>query len=125
MNGTESHSQSAKELRFVTSVEQMVPYLTKICDQYVYEDDNNGFDHQINAETDNFNDKSQVTLEILATEMAEPDALPNIYEEYVNFIDLSVLNPVVDAADCQRDMLIESELCERVLIEFCYIYILL
>lgn len=100
MNGSEPPPN--KELRFVTSVEQIVPYLNEI------------FDYQLDDDDGELDDV-QPDLEELEITITTSDAVPNIYEEYVNFIDLSVLNPIMDPADCQRDTLIESEICERII----------
>lgn len=117
-----------KGLRFVLSVEQMKPYLDRIKDSFSSEDENsfpmiqqNDSDSsdsidELNQyyQRENGDDIATTTIPSATTALATAAsiALPNIYEEYVNFIDLSVLNPIVDAADCQKDSLIESELSE-------------
>lgn len=116
---------SRKELRFVTSAEQMLPFLDRI---RTVEQSNDDSDDQTPSDTNDdsieLNENNNVvkgtdmlTVPIMAPKMSasatsEALALPNIYEEYVNFIDLSVLNPIVDAKHCQRDTLIESEISE-------------
>lgn len=114
-------NQSRKELRFVTSPEQMIPLLNRIRDTKLNNDDSD--DQNVpNENSEFFNDISkranqlttilvQPVLSTVATSAAI--AIPNIYEEYVNFIDLSVLNPIIDAASCQRDRLVESEISEQ------------
>lgn len=119
---SQSYIQSSKELRFVTSVEQMIPFLNRISDTKRFNDDRDVLDacepNEIN-EIDEISDQTNhLTTDIVVPigtttiDTSAPNALPNIYEEYVNFIDLSVLNPIVDADTCQRDRLIESEISE-------------
>lgn len=116
---------SRKELRFVTSAEQMLPFLDRI---RTVEQSNDDSDDQTPSDTNDDsielnennnmvkgNDTVIVPImapKISASATSEALALPNIYEEYVNFIDLSVLNPIIDAKHCQRDTLIESEISE-------------
>lgn len=123
-----------KGLRFVLSVEQMKPYLDRIQDSISSGDDysfsmiqqNDSDSSDSNDERNHFyqrengDDIATITIPpaISALATAASIALPNIYEEYVNFIDLSVLNPIVDAADCQKDSLIESEISEPAIILF-------
>lgn len=109
-----------KELRFVTSAEQMIPFLNRIratnnenndCDDQSACDANELVDPSDELSTVNRKSASDsVPPAITAT--GDANALPNIYEEYVNFIDLSVLNPIIDATSCQPDALIESEISE-------------
>lgn len=117
-----------KELRFVTSAEQMIPYLKEIYDANDNDNDNDDDDKIVsdtNYDTEQsdglskVNEKAEVFAPAAIDAVAESAtiALPNIHEEYVNFIDLSVLNPIIDAADCQPDTLIESEISEP-----CFIY---
>lgn len=133
--------ESRKELRFVTSAEQMLPFLDRIRES-IYSDDENGesvSDQNASDDTNESSDPmeesnyrkkqkngpiSMITIPpaIAALATTASIALPNIYEEYVNFIDLSVLNPIVDAADCQRDTLIENEISERFIPFFIFIY---
>lgn len=111
-----------KELRFVTSAEQMIPFLNRISDT---NNENNDSGDQNACDTNEsvdpldenskINKKRTTTLEqpaITAVATSECLILPNIYEEYVNFIDLSVLNPIIDATNCQPDVLTESEISE-------------
>lgn len=88
--------KKSKELRdatrYVTSVEQMVPYLEEI-----------GIDCDANG--DNDNDEDINGNGALIYEFIE------IHEEYVNYIDMSVLNPIVEPWDClQKDVLVEDEI---------------
>lgn len=118
----EKYKSSSKELRFVTSAEQMLPFLDRIRGQSNDSDDPNDSDTNESGElnennvvqaSDNNNlSVPMVAPKISASNTSEALALPNIYEEYVNFIDLSVLNPIIDAKHCQRDRLIESEISE-------------
>lgn len=110
-------SKSRKEMRFVLNVEQVIPLLDRIRDTIsIDSDEQNGSDCG-----DSFDDVTKINELALAPERpaitsvatSTSIALPNIYEEYVNFIDLSVLNPIVDARHCQRDRLIESEISEQ------------
>lgn len=123
---------SRKDLRFVTSAEQMIPFLNRIQNpkpsQSTDEDDDEADDECANRNDPcNVIDGISKPKDKLTVEIAPPPprissvattatiataAVPNIYEEYVNFIDLSVLNPIVDANNCQRDTLTESEISE-------------
>lgn len=117
---SKSDKSSRKELRFVTSAEQMLPFLDRIREQSNDSDDQTASDTTDSIElNDNnvvqTNDNSTIPIvapKISASTTSEALAIPNIYEEYVNFIDLSVLNPIIDAKHCQRDTLIESEISE-------------
>lgn len=113
--------EQRKELRFVTSAEQMIPFLNRIRESKPTNDSSDESD--TNDDTD-FNDEVSKTSDKLIIPTIVPPtisavatiasiAIPNIYEEYVNFIDLSVLNPIIDANNCQRDTLIESEISEQ------------
>lgn len=95
-------TRSRDELRFVTSVEQIVPFLN---DLNTCSDEN-----EIQQYSMEMNVENQLNLPVV---LPPSTSMRNIYEEYVNFIDLSVLNPIVDAATCQRDQLIESEISEQ------------
>lgn len=122
---SQAYIQSSKELRFVTSVEQMIPFLNRISDTKRFNDDRDVLDACEPNEINEFNEIDEISNQTnhLTTDIvvpigtttidtSAPNALPNIYEEYVNFIDLSVLNPIIDADTCQRDRLIESEISE-------------
>lgn len=107
-------NESSKELRFVTSAEQMIPFLNRIRDTKEPNDSdtsdtNDSMD--LNDEVSKTSDKLIIPISTVPT--SATIAIPNIYEEYVNFIDLSVLNPIIDANHCQRDTLIESEISEQ------------
>lgn len=116
-----SKLQSNKELRFVTSPEQMIPLLERIRETKLCNDDSDDQnDSNENPElcddiSKNGNRLTTISVPPVLSAVATSAiiALPNIYEEYVNFIDLSVLNPIIDAASCQRDSLIESEISEQ------------
>lgn len=116
---SQAYIQSSKELRFVISVEQMIPFLNRISDSKRFNDDRDVLDASEPNEIDETSDQTNhlttdivVPLETTTIDTSAPNALPNIYEEYVNFIDLSVLNPIIDADTCQKDRLIESEISE-------------
>lgn len=103
-------SSSGKELRFVTSAEQIIPFLRGIRETSQSSDDQNAIDTNASDLND---DMSKSVPKSQSSNHLAPAKVPNIYEEYVNFIDLSVLNPIVDANNCQRDTLIESEISEQ------------
>lgn len=110
-----------KELRFVTSAEQMIPFLDRI---RATNNENNDSDDQNGCDSNELVDPSDELSTVnkksandsippaITAATSDTNALPNIYEEYVNFIDLSVLNPIIDATSCQPDALIESEISE-------------
>lgn len=112
--------EQRKELRFVTSAEQMIPFLNRIReskptnDSSDESDSNDGtdFNDEVSKTSDKLTIPTIVPPTISAVATMASIAVPNIYEEYVNFIDLSVLNPIIDANHCQRDTLIESEISE-------------
>lgn len=110
-----------KELRFVTSAEQMIPFLNRIratnnansdSDEQNASDTNECVD--IPFDENSIINKKETIVPPAITEVltSATIALPNVYEEYVNFIDLSLLNPIIDASNCQPDALIESEISE-------------
>lgn len=110
--------ETRREQRFVISAEQMLPFLERIHDR---SDDSDSHSDDISSEMEEstfpppkYENFARITIPpaISALATTASIALPNIYEEYVNFIDLSVLNPIIEAADCQRDQLIESEIRE-------------
>lgn len=79
--------------RFVTSIEQMVPYLEEIG---IYCDDDNELEDNNEVPPANGNSVSDCSY---------------IYEEYVNFVDMSELNPIIEPWDClQKDVLNEDEM---------------
>lgn len=125
-------NRSRDELRFVTSIEQITPYLDELRSNVSGSDSSTSSSSSGSCSTtmddvdslghfDNDDDGGgggggvvgltvpvalpPATSAILAT----TTTAPTIYDEYVNFIDLSVLNPIVAACDCQHDELIESE----------------
>lgn len=111
------------ELRFVTSVEQITPFLEDLSTGSTdFENSDNEFDKndievQQIVDQENWNcDIPIIVVPPAITGLATAAAaiLPNIYDEYVNFIDLSILNPIVSAQDCQKDELIESEISEHI-----------
>lgn len=116
------------ELRFVTSVEQITPFLenltTSTTDNESSENecepfDGNDLEVQQIAMMNQLNENDRITViavppAITGLATAAAAILPNIYNEYVNFIDLSILNPIVPARDCQKDQLIESEISEHI-----------
>ena len=128
---SKSEMCSRKELRFVTSAEQMLPFLDRIREQSNDSDDQTASDTNDNSDLNDNNmvlgsDKLLVPVvapKISTSATSDALALPNIYEEYVNFIDLSVLNPIIDAKHCQRDTLIESEISEPNCLILCSICI--
>lgn len=101
---------SSVETRFVTCFEQMKDLLDKIRD-----DDDSDYSNHTPEQTDEIMDEMIEDCEESEQTNRESDPEKsqwNFIEEYVNFIDLSALNPLVDPADCQKDELIESEICE-------------
>lgn len=115
-----SKLHSRKELRFVTCPEQMIPLLNQIRDTKLTNDcdDQNDANEAIDLADELSkcgNELTNFLVPPVTTTITNSatNTLPNIYEEYVNFIDLSVLNPIIDAANCQRDRLIESEISEQ------------
>lgn len=145
---TKEEKERNFELRFVTSVEQITPFLENLttsntdnensdneCEQF----DKDDFEVQQIAKLNQTNEKDLnckipiIVLPSAITGLATAAAviLPSIYDEYVNFIDLSVLNPIVSANDCQNDQLIESEISEQLFflnilfecVDFCFLSI--
>lgn len=129
-----SSSKVRNELRIVTSVDQIIPYLFDLELENNYNDDDDLYNdleveqytNQIAVEDDNKQkiDKNNMnnnnllvplTLQPVSSEqtITASTTTINIYDEYVNFIDLSVLNPIIDGNNCQRDQLIESEISEQ------------
>lgn len=86
---TKTSKELKDAMRFVTSVEQMVPYLEEI-----------GIDDYSDNEDDNCNGNGGPVYEFI-----------EIHEDYVNYIDMSVLNPIVEPWNClQKDVLNEDEI---------------
>lgn len=86
--------------RFVTSVAQMMPYLAEIGIEFVDSEDDDSLDgvfgpsNGVNGNSLTAGLVHQLTIEV--------------QEEYVNFIDMSVLNPMVQSWEClQKDVLLE------------------
>lgn len=100
----ESKPSPEMATRFVISVEQMAPYLEHLCK--VDEDDENG----VNV-GDDFNENDDYGHDERQTDPVEefvPDE-PRIPEDSVPYIDLSMLNPIVEAYAClQKDELKEE-----------------
>lgn len=89
--------------RFVISVEQMVPYLENLCK--VDEDDENGIDVGDDLIENDDNDEPPNPI-------ADTVQVPQITEEAVTYIDISMLNPIVEAYAClQKDELNEEGIC--------------
>ena len=81
-----SFKDSRDATRYVTSVEQMIPYLEEIGIDCDYVDEENG------------------------GEVTPIHEFIVIYETYVNYVDMSVLNPIMEPWDClQKDVLIEDD----------------
>lgn len=114
MDKSSRKTESRKELRFVTSAEQMIPFLNRLRETKAFNESDTSDTNDSMDFNEDTNSKPEpiVPPKISTVATSAIIAVPNIYEEYVNFIDLSVLNPVVDANDCQRDTLIESEISE-------------
>lgn len=110
MDNHSTWTPSTKELRFVTSVEQLLPYLDNIIDEIESDYENGSIGNGIIEQCDEIDTEINGKSPPLKN---QSDEIPNIYEEYVNFIDLSVLNPLIDAADCQIDTLIEEDIREH------------
>lgn len=95
--------------RFVISVEQMVPYLENLCK--VDEEDENGVDiggdDDDFTENDNENDDGQPNpIEVNVPNEQVPQILD---DDPVPYIDISMLNPIVEAYAClQKDELNEE-----------------
>lgn len=89
--------------RFCISVEQMVPYLENLCK--VDDDENdNGIDGG-----DNFIENDEGEKPPNPIEENVSDGIVPIVEEIVNYVDISMLNPIVEAYAClQRDELNEE-----------------
>lgn len=114
---------STKETRFITHADQIKVQLENI--QADKEDDS---DYSENTPGSTALDMDEDTCEHNGEQTkpesdligkAESDQVVkaewNCVVEYVNFIDLSQLNPFVDPIDCQPDGLIESEIRELLL----------
>lgn len=98
---------STKEQRFATSFEQMKVLLDKIRDDDDSDYSNYTPENEMHEMPEDCEESEQTKRE---SDPVKGDS--NFIEEYVNFIDLSALNPVIDPADCQNDDLIESEIRE-------------
>lgn len=84
-NEIQSFKDSRDSTRYVTSVEQMIPYLEEIGIDYDYVDEQH----------ENVTPLHEFVV---------------IYETYVNYVDMSVLNPIMEPWNClQRDALIEDD----------------
>lgn len=88
--------------RFVISVEQIVPYLENLCK--VDEEDENGIDVGDNSIDNDDNEEEESDAENVPKEIVPP-----IVEEAVTYVDISSLNPIVEAYAClQKDQLNEE-----------------
>lgn len=90
--------------RFVISVEQMVPYLENLCK--VDEEDENGIDVGDSLiENDDNEEEPPIPIE----ENVPNEIIPEMTDEALNYIDISMLNPIVEAYAClQKDQLNEE-----------------
>lgn len=90
--------------RFVVSVEQMVPYLENLCK--VDEEDENGIDVGDSLiENDDNEEEPPIPIE----ENVPNEIIPEMTDEALNYIDISMLNPIVEAYAClQKDQLNEE-----------------
>lgn len=87
--------------RFVVSVEQMVPYLENLCKV----EEENGNDIECgDILIENFDNEDQLPNPIELRVTNEPDQ--QISDEMITYIDISMLNPIVEAYAClQKDEL--------------------
>lgn len=98
------YEKSREELRIVKSVEQIVPFLKDLDDERNQSADEDDCEVAIESNAEKTDGNSSETL---AT-----DSDATICGAFVNFIDLSILDPIVEAKNCQPDVLIESEISE-------------
>lgn len=132
---------STKETRFVTSLEQIKVHLDNIrgdddsdysnytpdntldtmpdMDDEAYENNGDEGDEADEGDQDDQVEQAEQVDQAEQVGQAEPEPEPkpvkpvwNFTDEYVNFIDLTSLNPFIDPSDCQPDELIESEIRE-------------
>lgn len=83
--------------RFCVSVEQMVPYLENLC---------NG-----NSEIEELVESKLASESEHSTEVEPIEDVAAPEEEYINYIDLSELNPIIEACNClQIDDLVEGKI---------------
>lgn len=93
--------------RFCVSVEQMVPYLENLCkvdeDEDEDEDENNV--EFCDITNDNCNNDEQPPI----VEPVINETVPPVPDEIIPYIDISMLNPIVEAYAClQKDELNEE-----------------
>lgn len=95
--------------RFVISVEQMVPYLENLCK--VDEEDENGIDVGDDLIENDDNNEEEPPVPIEAN--VPNEIVPQLTEEAITYIDISMLNPIVEAYAClQKDQLNEEGIYE-------------
>lgn len=95
--------------RFVISVEQMVPYLENLCK--VDEEDENGIDVGDDLIENDDNNEEEPPVPIDAN--VPNEIVPQLTEEAITYIDISMLNPIVEAYAClQKDQLNEEGIYE-------------
>lgn len=100
LNPSSCSMENPATTRFCVSVEQMVPYLENLCNRNAeLVDSADGSSNRSSLPADG--DNSGGLLEATNGNGCEDD--------YVNYIDLSELNPIVEACNClQIDDLIEG-----------------
>lgn len=94
--------------RFVVSVEQMVPYLESLCK--VDEEDENGIDVGVDSSIDNDDNEEEEEGEAEHAVAPNNETIgPQVVDEAVTYVDISMLNPIVEAWAClQKDQLNEE-----------------
>lgn len=94
--------------RLVVSVEQMLPYLENLCkvdEEGDDDDDENNVESSDISNGNYFNDEQRPVEERVTDETV----LPPVSDDIVPYIDISMLNPIVEAYAClQKDELNEE-----------------
>lgn len=99
----ESKPSPEMTTRFVISVEQMVPYLENLCTSDDDEEDN-GIDVG-----DNFIENVGEEQPLNPIEENLPNEIVPCIDEALTYIDISMLNPIMEAYAClQKDQLNEE-----------------
>lgn len=107
--------------RFCISVEQMVPYLENLCKVDEEDDDEDENENGIDVGDNLFENNGNGNEPPIPIEESVPDEIvPQITDDALNYTDISMLNPIVEAYACmQKDELNEEGMFDNTMLLVC------